>query len=346
MISILVAGAVSLMVSSFVMPYLIDRFTKLGVGQQIREDGPKDHMVKAGTPTMGGIGILVGLILGYLAAHGNLGQGFTRDGVLAIGLAVLTGFTGFLDDFIKIRNRRSLGLTKAGKFGAQFSIALAFSLLAHFWAHVPTNITFDRQGSLSIPLGTVGWVVFATLVVVGASNAANLTDGLDGLAAGSSIFSFGTFAIIGYWQFRHFPIYRVPHTLDAAVVSVAMIGALAGFLWWNAPPARIFMGDTGSLAIGATMGALALLMQLDLLLVILAGLFVIETLSVIAQVFSFKVFHKRGLRMAPLHHHFELLGWPETTVLIRLWILAAIFTAVGLGVFYADFLSLGTAIVK
>ncbi|SHE47289.1 Phospho-N-acetylmuramoyl-pentapeptide-transferase [Ferrithrix thermotolerans DSM 19514] len=346
MISILVAGAVSLLVSSFVMPYLIDRFTQRGVGQQIREDGPKDHMVKAGTPTMGGIAIILGMVLGYLAAHGNLGEGFTRDGLLLVSLAILTGFTGFLDDFIKIRNRRSLGLTKAGKFSMQFLIALAFAIAAHYWAHVPTEITFDRESSFNIQLGTVGWIVFATLVVVGASNAVNLTDGLDGLAAGSSIFSFATFAILGYWQFRHFPIYKVPHTLDEAIVSVSMVGALAGFLWWNAPPAKIFMGDTGSLAIGATLGGLALVMQLDLLLVILAGLFVIETLSVIAQVFSFRVFHKRVLRMAPIHHHFELLGWPETTVLIRLWILAALFTALGLGVFYADFLSLGTTTLR
>jgi phospho-N-acetylmuramoyl-pentapeptide-transferase len=346
LISILVAGAVSLLVSSFVMPYLIDRFTQRGVGQQIREDGPKDHMVKAGTPTMGGIAIILGMVLGYLAAHGNLGEGFTRDGLLLVSLAILTGFTGFLDDFIKIRNRRSLGLTKAGKFSMQFLIALAFAIAAHYWAHVPTEITFDRESSFNIQLGTVGWIVFATLVVVGASNAVNLTDGLDGLAAGSSIFSFATFAILGYWQFRHFPIYKVPHTLDEAIVSVSMVGALAGFLWWNAPPAKIFMGDTGSLAIGATLGGLALVMQLDLLLVILAGLFVIETLSVIAQVFSFRVFHKRVLRMAPIHHHFELLGWPETTVLIRLWILAALFTALGLGVFYADFLSLGTTTLR
>jgi phospho-N-acetylmuramoyl-pentapeptide-transferase len=254
LISILVAGAVSLLVSSFVMPYLIDRFTQRGVGQQIREDGPKDHMVKAGTPTMGGIAIILGMVLGYLAAHGNLGEGFTRDGLLLVSLAILTGFTGFLDDFIKIRNRRSLGLTKAGKFSMQFLIALAFAIAAHYWAHVPTEITFDRESSFNIQLGTVGWIVFATLVVVGASNAVNLTDGLDGLAAGSSIFSFATFAILGYWQFRHFPIYKVPHTLDEAIVSVSMVGALAGFLWWNAPPAKIFMGDTGSLAIGATLG--------------------------------------------------------------------------------------------
>ena len=187
-------------------------------------------------------------------------------------------------------------------------------------------------------------VVFAVLVVVGSSNAVNLTDGLDGLATGSSIFTFGVLGLIAYWQFRHASLYGIKDSLDFAVIAASMTGALTAFLWFNAPPAKIFMGDVGSLGIGAGLGALCVLMNLDFLLLILGGLFVIETMSVILQVFSFRVFHRRIFKMAPIHHHFELLGWPETTVIIRFWILAGIFTALGVGVFYADFVSLGTVV--
>jgi phospho-N-acetylmuramoyl-pentapeptide-transferase len=185
------------------------------------------------------------------------------------------------------------------------------------------------------------WAIFAVLLLVGFSNAVNLADGLDGLAAGSSAFVFGAFAIIGFWQFRHPDVYRVPQALDLAMLAVAMVGACTGFLWWNAAPARIFMGDTGSLAIGAGMASLALVMNLQLLLPVLGALFVLITLSVIIQVASFQLFHRRVFRMAPLHHHFELVGWPETTVIIRFWILAGLSTGLALAIFYADFISLG-----
>jgi phospho-N-acetylmuramoyl-pentapeptide-transferase len=183
------------------------------------------------------------------------------------------------------------------------------------------------------------WVVWATVIIAAAANAVNLTDGLDGLAAGSSTFCFACLAIIGYWQYRHFPIYHVGDALDLALASVALAGACIGFLWWNAAPARIFMGDTGSLSIGSGLAALCLLMNLDLLLPIIGGLFVIVTLSVVIQVISFRVFNRRVFLMAPLHHHFELMGWPETTVIVRFWILAGLFSALGLGIFYGDFLS-------
>jgi phospho-N-acetylmuramoyl-pentapeptide-transferase len=188
-------------------------------------------------------------------------------------------------------------------------------------------------------MGTGLWVVWATVIIAATANAVNLTDGLDGLAAGSSTFCFATLAIIGYWQFRHYSIYHVTDALDLALISVAMAGACLGFLWWNAAPAQIFMGDTGSLAIGTGLAALCLLMDLDLLLVIIGGLFVIVTLSVVIQVISFRLFQRRVFLMAPLHHHFELKGWPETTVIIRFWILAGLFAAGGLGIFYGDFLS-------
>ena len=223
-------------------------------------------------------------------------------------------------------------------------MALLFALGSRYLGDLPSTVTFVRTGAFAVNLDTPVWVVFVVLVIIGASNAVNLSDGLDGLAAGSSIFAFSILAIIGYWQFRHVQVYGVASGLDLAIIAVAMTGACAGFLWWNAAPARIFMGDTGSLAIGAGLGALGLEMRLDFLLPIIAGLFVIITLSVVIQVASFRIFHRRVFRMAPLHHHFELLGWPETTVIIRFWILAGMFTALALGLFYADFLSLGPVV--
>jgi phospho-N-acetylmuramoyl-pentapeptide-transferase len=209
------------------------------------------------------------------------------------------------------------------------------------WLKVDTHLSFTRYNSTGIDLGKVGWVIFAVIVIVGCSNAVNLTDGLDGLAAGSSIFSFAALTVIGFEQLRHFAIYRNPAALDEAAIAAAMIGACAGFLWFNAAPARIFMGDTGSLGIGTAIATLALLENVDLLLLIIGGLFVFETLSVIIQVASFQLFRRRVFRMAPIHHHFELVGWPETTVIIRFWILAGLCTALALGSFYADFLSKG-----
>jgi phospho-N-acetylmuramoyl-pentapeptide-transferase len=213
--------------------------------------------------------------------------------------------------------------------------------LAVYWAHASTTLSFTRYDSFGLHMGTALWVAWATLIIAAFSNAVNLTDGLDGLAAGSSTFCFACLAIIGYWQYRHFTIYRVPDALDLALAAVALAGACLGFLWWNAAPAKIFMGDTGSLSIGSGLAALCLLMNLDLLLVVIGGLFVIVTLSVVIQVISFRVFHRRVFRMAPLHHHFELMGWPETTVIVRFWILAGLFAALGLGIFYGDFLSVG-----
>jgi phospho-N-acetylmuramoyl-pentapeptide-transferase len=254
---------------------------------------------------------------------------------------VLFGIIGFLDDWIKVRHQRSLGLNKRAKLVAQVGCAVLFAELALHWAHTSTALSFTRSTVPGVNLGQIGWVVFAVLVMVGTSNAVNITDGVDGLAAGASTFCFAVLAIMGYWIFRHESIYHVlpASAIDLALVAVALAGACIGFLWWNAAPAKIIMGDTGSLSIGAGLAALCLLLNLDLLLPIIGGLFVMETLSVIAQVVSFRVFHRRVFRMAPIHHHFELLGWPETTVIVRFWVLGGLFVAVGLGIFYADFLS-------
>ncbi|HVC67306.1 MAG TPA: phospho-N-acetylmuramoyl-pentapeptide-transferase [Acidimicrobiales bacterium] len=342
MISLMTSGGVALWVAVLSTPFLIRWLLKNNIGQQIREDGPQVHIAKAGTPTMGGICIVAAVVAGFLSAHVIPGVTWSRSGALVMLAIVGAAAIGFADDWIKVRHRRSLGLNKRAKFGSQTALGLAFSILAVYWAHASTTLSFTRYNSLGLHMGTVVWIVWATVIITAAANAVNLTDGLDGLAAGSSTFCFATLAIIGYWQYRHFSIYHVGDALDLALAAVALAGACVGFLWWNAAPAKIFMGDTGSLSMGSGLAALCLLMNLDLLLVILGGLFVIVTLSVVIQVISFRVFHRRVFLMAPLHHHFELLGWPETTVIVRFWILAGLFAALGLGIFYGDFLSVGT----
>ena len=298
-------------------------------------------MAKAGTPTMGGIAIVASVVFGYAIGHIGTQIRFSRTGYLAIGAVVAFGLIGYMDDYIKVNRRRSLGLNKRAKFGAQVVCALVFAVLAVEWAHTSTALSFTRSQAIGINLGSVGWVVFAVVVMVGASNAVNITDGVDGLAAGSGTFCFFVLSVMAYWIFRHESIYHVlpASAIDLALVSVALAGACVGFLWWNAAPAKIIMGDTGSLSIGAGLAALCLLLNLDLLLLVIGGLFVMETLSVILQVISFRVFHRRIFRMAPIHHHFELGGWPETTVIVRFWILGGLFCALGLGIFYGDFLT-------
>ncbi len=336
----MLAGGIALWVAVGTTPLLIRWLARNRIGQQIREDGPRMHLAKAGTPTMGGLAMLGALVVGYVLAHVDH-VAFSRSGVLVVLVTVAGGAIGFLDDWIKVRHRRSLGLNKRAKFGGQVLVAAGFAVAAERWAHASTYLSFTRWNSTGIDLGSVGWILWAVLIVVGTSNAVNLTDGLDGLASGSATFCFAILGIIGYWQFRHPSIYHLfgSTPLDLGLVSVALAGACLGFLWWNAAPARIFMGDTGSLAIGSALGALGLLMNLQLLLVVIGGLFVIVTLSVVVQVVAYRVFGRRVLRMAPLHHHFELKGWPETTVIVRFWILAGLFAALGLGLFYADFLT-------
>jgi len=324
MVSLLLSGGVALVVALIGTPLLIRSLQARGIGQQIREDGPQVHLTKAGTPTMGGIVIVGGAVLGYVAGHLRTAS---AGHVRVTAVFTTPGLTV------------DIALVSAGLVGL-----VIFVLLAVNWAHVSTSVSLVRLGDLRLHLSPVLWSLLAGLALIGSSNAVNLTDGLDGLAAGSSAFAFSALVIIGFWQFRHTGLYHVPHAanaLDLALIAAGMVGACAGFLWWNAAPARIFMGDVGSLAIGAGLAALCLVGNLDLLLPVVGGLFVMETLSVIVQVASFRLFHRRVLRMAPIHHHFELGGWPETTVIIRFWILAAMCTALALGIFYYDFISMG-----
>jgi phospho-N-acetylmuramoyl-pentapeptide-transferase len=346
------ATLTALLIALFVGPYVIQKLREFQIGQYIREEGPKEHQKKAGTPTMGGVLICIAILLPTLL-WSDLSNPFVW---LVMGSTVAFGAIGFADDYIKVVHRRNLGLTARAKLGYQalasaaiavvlvamqslgiYSTQLTVPFLKNFHPHLSLGpLTHIPHISL---LAFLPFVVFIVLVIVFSSNAVNLTDGLDGLASGSATFCFACLAVIGYWQFRHYHLYHVSAALDLALASVALAGACLGFLWWNAAPARIFMGDTGSLAIGAGLAALCLQMNLQLLLPVIGGLFVIVTLSVVIQVVSFRVFGRRVFRMAPLHHHFELVGWPETTVIVRFWIAAGLFAALGLGVFYADFLS-------
>jgi len=335
--NLLIAGAVATLCSLFGTPLLMGWLRRRGIGQQIRDDGPQRHLTKAGTPTMGGMAILAAMFVGYMVEH-VMGT-FTVRGIATIAAIGAAGFVGFLDDWIKHTRRRSLGLNKRAKSAGQLVVAIGFAVVCAWVFKVDTRLSFTRYNSTSIQLGKIGWAILAVLIIWAATNAVNLTDGLDGLATGNSAFVFVTFTIVGFYQFKHPGLYRNPASLDEAALCAAMVGALAGFLWWNGPPAKIFMGDTGSLGIGAAMATIALLENVDLLLPIVAGLFVVETLSVIIQIISFRVWHRRVFRMAPIHHHFELLGWPETTVLIRFWIVGAAFASLALGLFYADFLN-------
>jgi phospho-N-acetylmuramoyl-pentapeptide-transferase len=341
MIAILTSGGIALLIAGFGTPLLMRWLTTRRIGQQVRSDGPAMHAAKAGTPTMGGIAIVIAVVGGYVLGHVGTRTPFTHGGMLVIAAVVVSAVIGLLDDWIKVHHRRSLGLNKRAKFGLQVLAAFVFGFLAIHTAQVHTSLAFTRFNSPGTELGVAGWIIWSILCIVGSSNAVNLTDGLDGLAAGATAFAATCLTLIGYWEYRH-AFYMVADSLDLALAAMSIAGACVGFLWWNAAPARIFMGDTGSLALGTGLACLALELDVALLLPIIGGLFVLETLSVIGQVVMFRCFHRRIFRMAPLHHHFELLGWPETTVIIRFWILGALFTALGLGVFYADFLSLPT----
>ncbi|MCJ7832335.1 MAG: phospho-N-acetylmuramoyl-pentapeptide-transferase [Actinobacteria bacterium] len=344
MTGILLAAAVALMVTLMGTPIAIRIFRAWGWGQRIREDGPHTHLEKMGTPTMGGVVIIIGIIAGYLATRGL--SKITGAGMALLVVVVGLGILGFADDFLKVHKRRSLGLSKTAKIVGQAVVAAVFALLVVKYTSATTEVSFIRDTGLNLGVFFYLWIF---ILLAAGSNSVNLTDGLDGLASGSSVLVLAAYVLIAFWQFRHScqnfapPCYvqGVTPALDTAIVAAAAMGAVAGFLWWNAAPARIFMGDTGSLALGGLLAGLAVVTSTELLLVILGGLFVLETTSVIIQVAAFKTFGRRVFRMAPIHHHFELLGWPEFTVIVRFWIIAGLMVALGLGLFYAEFLARG-----
>jgi len=351
-IAVLTAAVVGLVVSILGTPVAIRVLSRRGYGQLIQDDLPTSHHTKRGTPTMGGMVIIVAALLGYTAAHLIRPSEPSVSALLVLGLMVGLGLVGFLDDYIKVSKQRSLGLRSRAKMTGQVAVGLAFALLAIRFENeqslTPASpaISFLRDTPVVLPVAL--FVIWALLITSGTSNAVNLTDGLDGLATGASVMVFGAYTLIGIWQFNQScgnapgpACYEVRDPLDLAVVAAALVGACFGFLWWNASPAKIIMGDTGSLALGGALGGLAITTRTELLLVILGGLFAIITLSVVLQVTWFKFTRltgqpKRLFRMAPLQFHFQLKGWGEVTIVIRFWIIAGICVALGLGIFYAQ----------
>jgi phospho-N-acetylmuramoyl-pentapeptide-transferase len=353
---VFIAAGVALAVSILLTPYLIRFFARQGFGQEIRAEGPQSHQAKRGTPTMGGVAILIAIWLGYVASHVLTGEPITASALLVLFLTTALGVVGFLDDFIKLRRQRNLGLNKTSKLVGQLLTAVVFGILAGRFANEDSltpasfNLSFVRDITV-ISFGVVGFVVFGYLVIAAWSNAVNLTDGLDGLAAGTAAMVLATYVIIGFWQFRNScalsgvaGCYQVRDPLDVALVASAAMGGCIGFLWWNAAPARIFMGDTGSLALGGLLAGLSIVTRTELLLVVIGGVFVVETLSVALQVVVYRTTRRRLFRMAPFHHHFELAGWAETTVIIRFWLLAAMCAALGLGLFYSEWLTASSGV--
>ncbi len=352
--AILLGGGLALLVSLLGTRVAIRRFTQLGYGQEIRDDGPTSHHTKRGTPTMGGVVIIAATLFGYFGAKLITMSAPSASAWLLLFLFVGMGLVGFLDDFIKISKQRSLGLRSKAKMIGQTVIAVVFGVLAlspmledaNGRTPASEKVSFLREIDwLALPV--VLAIVLIVLIVTATSNAVNLTDGLDGLATGACVMVFGAYMLVNIWQNNQFcqedpgaTCYNVRDPLDLAVIAAAITGACFGFLWWNASPAAIFMGDTGSLSLGSALAGFAILTRTELLLVILGGLFLLETLSVILQVGFFKISKgKRVFRMAPLHHHFEMLGWEQVTVVIRFWIITGLFVATGLGVFYAEWVA-------
>ncbi len=350
--TILVTGAVSLLLALFGTPLIIRLLRRQGYGQPIRVEGPKSHETKRGTPTMGGAAIVLAALIGYLVGHLVTHDPMTTSGVLILLLMTGLGLVGFIDDFIKIFRQTSLGLRSGTKLAGQAVIGAIFALevLQHPDAVglTPADAHLSFLRDFGPAIGTLPFLIWAVIIISGTSNAVNLTDGLDGLATGATILVLAAYVLIGIWQERNDitlfvapQAYQIRDPLDLAVVAAAVLGACFGFLWWNAPPARIFMGDTGSLALGGVLAGLAICSKTALLLVVLGGLFVIVATSDIIQVGFFKLTRRRVFKMAPLQHHFEMLGWAETTIVMRFWLISGLCVALGLGVFYAEWLTVG-----
>ena len=357
MIAILTSAAVALLVSFIGTPLFIRFLTRRQYGQFIRQDGPEAHFTKRGTPTMGGVIIILATLVGYGVSVFLPGRAVTASGLLLLFLMVGLGFIGFLDDFTKISKERSLGLSPAGKMIGQAAIGIAFAVLvlqfpdergltpASAAIAVFRGLEVDLMATGAV-LGVLLFVIWANFLITAWSNAVNLTDGLDGLAAGASIAVFGAYTFIGVWQVNHLcrwgdvpGCYEIRDPRDLACITAAIVGACVGLLWWNCNPAQIFMGDTGSLALGGALAGVSILSATEFLAVIIGGLFVLEVISDVIQIGVFKATRKRVFRMAPLHHHFELKGWGEVTIVTRFWTIAGLFAFVGLALFYASWVS-------
>ncbi|WP_077300395.1 phospho-N-acetylmuramoyl-pentapeptide-transferase [Virgibacillus pantothenticus] len=315
MITIAIGFLITVLLSPIFIPFL----RRLKFGQSIREEGPKSHLKKTGTPTMGGIMIVFSIVITSLIMSWKINPvGISYELWILLFVLVGYGLLGFLDDFIKIIKKRNLGLTSKQKLLGQLIIALVIYFVLREQGF-PTYVSIPGT-TVQLELGW-GYALLIIFMLVGASNAVNLTDGLDGLLAGTAAIAFGAFAILAW--------YGYPQN-EVAIFALAVVGALLGFLVFNAHPAKVFMGDTGSLALGGAIAAVAILTKLEIILVIIGGVFVIETLSVIIQVISFKTTGKRVFKMSPLHHHYELLGWSEWRVVTTFWLVGLVFAALGI----------------
>lgn len=359
--ALLLSGGLAVLLSLLGTRVAIAWFTRQGLGQPIRDDGPTTHHVKRGTPTMGGLAILLSATAAYLIATFATGGQPSASAWLLLLLFLGCGVVGFLDDFIKVYTGHNQGLSSRAKMAGQTTVALVFGVLAtSFFADErgvrPASRYLSTTEDWGIKLPLVVVLLLIWFIVAATSNGANLTDGADGLLAGASVLIFGAYTFVNYWQNNQWcgstrpnmvvsQCYEVRDPLDLAVFAAAITAACIGFLWWNVKPARIIMGDVGSLAIGGALAGLAIMSRTELLMAIIAGLFVLETMSVLLQMTWFKLTRRvtgtgrRIFRIAPIHHHFEHLGWEEVNVVIRFWIIAGVFVAVGIVVFYGSWLT-------
>ncbi len=357
--ALLTAGAVSLAFTLFLTPAFIWLFRKWNWGQFIRDDGPKNHHTKRGTPTMGGVVIILAAIIGYFTGKFVNGETPSVSALLVVLVMVGLGIVGFIDDFIKTHKQRSLGLGGWAKIAGQAIVAVIFAYFAFGFPNergitpASTKISVIRDSGFDLMMfgtivGSILVVLWIFLLISATSNGVNIADGLDGLAIGASIMAIGAYAVIGFWQFNQAcgravenlgACYEVRDPLDLAVIAAAVAGAGIGFLWWNTTPAQIIMGDTGAMGLGGALAALAILSRTEVLLILIGGLFVIVTGSVILQRAYFKITKgKRIFLMSPLHHHFELKGWAEITVVVRFWIISGLSVLAGIGLFYLEWI--------
>ncbi|WNM23350.1 phospho-N-acetylmuramoyl-pentapeptide-transferase [Demequina capsici] len=357
--AVVAAGGIALLVSLLGTPLFIRYLTSKHYGQFIRQDGPASHHVKRGTPTMGGVVIILAALVGWLGGNLFIGRAPNASSALVVFLLVGLGFVGFLDDAIKIRQERSLGLKARWKILGQGVVGIAFAVMALQFPNddgitpASTAVSFLRDTAVDLAvlgpaLAIIAFVIWANFLITAWSNAVNLTDGLDGLATGASLIFFGSYVIIAIWQLQQncqlsgtgSLCYDVRDPLDLAVLASALAGSCFGFLWWNTSPARIFMGDTGSLALGGAIAGMTIVSRTEFLGLIVGGLFVLVVASSVLQIGWFKISGgKRLFKMAPLHHHFELMGWNEVTIVVRFWIIAGLFAAIGVGIFYAEWVA-------
>ncbi|HET6793897.1 MAG TPA: phospho-N-acetylmuramoyl-pentapeptide-transferase [Acidimicrobiales bacterium] len=341
MVELFVGAAVAFAVGLVVTPLLARALRARGLGQPIH-DAVSQHAAKAGTPTMGGFVITLALLVAYGAARAVLGGGPTATAGRVVGVVAATSVVGGVDDWLKVRRGRNLGLREVQKSVMLLMVIAAFCALYLTHPGACTRLSVTSCTSLPWDLHPVGWSLMAGGLFWATANAVNFTDGVEGLLSGSAVSTFAALAAIAFWQYRHLSSYRVADPLDLAVVAAALAGGCAGFLWWNAQPRAIFMGDTGSLAIGAGLAGLALSMNIAALVPVIGALYVIEGTSSALQRYTYKLYFKprrasrRLFRMAPLHHHFELAGWAESTVVVRFWVLSGLAAALGVVIFYGS----------